>query len=189
VALTPLETASPTTSTLNFPFGDIRANGVTVPLSDTGTLAAVYVAVGGTTDVVFDVTGYYVDGTTGLRFYPLNPARIMDTRSSALTQLFGAFTSSQPRTLVTGGHFGVPADGLAVTGNLTVVGQTKAGLVSITKVAEPSPSVSTLNFPIGDIRANGVTVPLNSANDLVVMYKAASGAKTHLVLDLTGYFR
>ena len=101
----------------------------------------------------------------------------------------GPFSSSVPRTLVTGGHFGVPGDALAVTGNLTVVGQTKAGYVSITKDPTASPAVSTLNFPAGDVRANGTTVPLNAANDMAIVYKATAGAKTHLILDLTGYFR
>ena len=108
VSLTPTPVANPTTSTLNFPLGDTRANGVTVPLSPTGTLSAVYKASGGSTDLIFDVTGSYLDGTSGLRFYPLNPGRIMDTRFNTLTQLFGPFTRSTPRTLVTGGHFGVP---------------------------------------------------------------------------------
>jgi len=83
----------------------------------------------------------------------------------------------------------VPPDALAVTGNLTVVGQTKAGYVSITKNPVATPPVSTLNFPLGDVRANGVTVPLNAANDMALVYKATAGAKTHLILDLAGYFR
>jgi len=190
VSLTPAANANPTTSTINFPLGDTRANGVTVPLSPTGKVWAVYKATtAGTTDLIFDVNGYYVDGTSGLRFFPLNPGRIMDTRTSALTQLSGAFSSSVPRTLVTGGHFGVPGDALAVTGNLTVVGQTAGGYVSITKDPTASPAVSTLNFPAGDVRANGATVPLNAANDMALVYKATSGARTHLILDLTGYFR
>jgi hypothetical protein len=106
-----------------------------------------------------------------------------------MNQLYGRFTSSIPRTLVTGGHFGVPIEALAVTGNLTVVGQTKAGYVSITKNPTATPSVSTLNFPFGDVRANGVTVPLNAANDMALVYKATTGAKTHLILDVTGYFK
>ena len=188
VSLTPTPQANPTTSTINFPLGDTRANGVTVPLSGTGTLSAVFKASGGSTDLIFDVTGYYLDGTSGLRFYPLNPGRIMDTRFNT-NQLFGQFSSSVPRTLVTGGHFGVPGNALAVTGNLTVVGQTKAGYVSITKDPTANPTVSNLNFPAGDVRANGVTVPLNAASDMAIVYKATSGAKTHLILDLTGYFR
>ncbi len=144
---------------------------------------------GGSTDLIFDVTGYYVDDLTGLRFYPLNPGRIMDTRFDDLTQLFGPFLSSTPRLLETAGHFGVPESALAVTGNLTVVGQTKAGYVSITKNPTANPTVSTLNFPLGDVRANGVTVQLNDAGKLAITYKATSGARTHLILDLTGYFR
>jgi hypothetical protein len=190
VALTPEPVANPATSTLNVPLGDVRANGVTTPLSATGTLSAVFKsATGTTTDIILDVTGYYLDGTSGLRFYPLNPARIMDTRSNALTQLFGPFTSSVPRTLVTGGHFGVPDDAQAVTGNLTVTGQQKAGYVAITQDPTPTPLVSTLNFPVGDNRANGATVPLNADHDLAMTYKSAIGAKTHLIFDVTGYFR
>jgi hypothetical protein len=189
VSVTPTEDPDPDTSTINFPLGDIRANGLTVPLSATGSLSAVYKANGGSTDLILDVTGYYLDDLAGLKFYPLNPGRIMDTRFNTLTQLFGPFSSSVPRTLVTGGHFGVPANALAVTGNLTVVGQTKAGYVSITKNPVATPPVSTINFPFGDVRANGVTVPLNAANDMALVYKASSGAKTHLILDLTGYFK
>jgi hypothetical protein len=190
VTLAPESDATPETSTINFPLGDTRANGVTVPLSEVGTLSAVFKASGGSTDLIFDVTGYYVDDLSGLQFFPLNPGRIMDTRFNTLTQLFGQFTSSAPRTLVTGGHFGVPGDALAVTGNLTVIGQTKAGYVSITKNPTASPPVSVLNFPLGDVRANGVTVPFNATNDLAIVYKgSASGARTHLILDLTGYFR
>jgi hypothetical protein len=189
VSLTPTPEPNPLTSTINFPVGDARANGLTVRLSGTGSLSAVFKASGGSTDLIFDVTGYYVDGLTGLRFYPLNPGRIMDSRFNTLTQLFGPFTSSTPRTLVTGGHFGVPGDALAVTGNLTVVGQTKAGYVSITKTPDATPLVSTINFPLGDVRANGITVPLNTVNDMALVYKANPGAKTHLILDLTGYFK
>ena len=190
VSLTPDPVANPDTSTLNFPVGDTRANGLTLPLSAAGRASAVYKATtAGTTDLIFDVTGYYVAGTSGLRFFPLSPGRIMDSRMTALTQLTGAFSSSVPRTLVTGGHFGVPGDALAVSGNLTVVGQTKAGYVSITKDPTANPAVSTLNFPAGDVRANGTTVPLNAANDMAIVYKATAGAKTHLILDVTGYFR
>jgi hypothetical protein len=32
-------------------------------------------------------------------------------------------------------------------------------------------------------------VPLNATTDLSFVYKAGIGAKTHLILDLTGYFK
>ncbi len=38
---------TPQTSTLNFPLGDVRANGVTVKLAANGSLSAVYAATAG----------------------------------------------------------------------------------------------------------------------------------------------
>ena len=52
---------NPTSSTLNFPFGDDRANGVTLALGAGGTLSVTYAAptLGRTAQVIFDVTGYF----------------------------------------------------------------------------------------------------------------------------------
>ena len=112
-----------------------------MPLSSTGKVALVYRGTGGggSTHLVLDVTGYYRDGASGLRFYPLAPGRIMDTRETSLTLLTGKFVSSSARTLDVGGHFGAAATAKAITGNLTVVGQTKGGYVSITQTRTNSP--------------------------------------------------
>jgi hypothetical protein len=61
VALTEQPTASPgSTSTVNFPAADTRANGITAPLSPTGTVALIHVGTSGaTTDLILDVTGYF----------------------------------------------------------------------------------------------------------------------------------
>ena len=100
VSVTPTPTANPTTSTINFPSGDTRANGLTIPLSGR---AAVWPRCtrrsSGSTHLILDVTGYYVDGASGLRFYPLQPGRILDTRATTLTLLTGKFTSSSAKTL------------------------------------------------------------------------------------------
>ena len=189
VSVTPTPDATPSTSTINFPSGDTRANGLTVRLSGSGSVSAVFKRSSGSTHLLLDVTGYYVEGDGGLRFYSLEPGRLMDTRASSLTQLSGRFVSSNPRTLQTGGHVGVPADALAITGNLTVVGQSDDGYVSVTKTQTANPTVSTINFPEGDVRANGITVPLNGDNDMAIVFKAGGGTTTHLVMDITGYFQ
>jgi hypothetical protein len=181
---------TPGSSTLNFPVGDVRANGLTADLNADGELSITYIAAAGaTTNAALDITGYYVEDNTGLLFYPLNPGRVLDSRSGAkLSGITGSFKSSIPKTLPVGGHWGVPTGAEAVTGNLTVANQTAAGFVSITPTADANPTTSTLNFPLGDIRANGVTVPLDS-NSLALVYKATTGKTTHLLLDVTGYFR
>jgi hypothetical protein len=189
VSITPTEDATPTSSTLNFPVGDTRANGLTAAL-DGGSLWLVYKAgAGATTDLILDITGYYLPAGDGLMFYPLNPGRIMDSRTSVLSGITGRFNDEAPKTLDTDGHWGVPEGAQAVTGNLTVTGQTGGGYVSIT----PDPPVfplttSTINFPNGDTRANGVTVGLSADGDMRLTYNGSPGRSTHLILDVTGYF-
>ena len=182
--------ATPATSTINFPAGDVRANGVTVKLSNTGTLSAVYKAPSGkTTHLVLDVTGYYLNNPDGARFVAITPGRRMDTRQPAPQEgLTGPFSAGNARTLVIEPYQGVPLNATAITGNLTVVGQSRAGYVSMTPLADDTPDTSTLNFPLGDIRANGVTGQLSGAGSVGLVYKA-SGGLTHLILDITGYFR
>ncbi len=190
VSLGPVETDSPTTSTLNFPKGDIRANGVTVPLGPGGILAATFMGTYGssTTHLVFDVTGYFLaEPSAGSAYVPINPERALDSRSG--TGLAGVFGSGDARSFVVAGEGGVPANAIAVTGNLTVVGQTSPGYVSLGPVETDSPTTSTLNFPKGDIRANGVTVPLGPGGILAATFMGTYGSSTtHLVFDVTGYF-
>jgi hypothetical protein len=60
VFLGPNPIANPPTSTINFVKGEILANGLTVALGSAGTLSATYMSTAGaTTDLVFDVTGYF----------------------------------------------------------------------------------------------------------------------------------
>lgn len=186
VALGPVATNTPTTSTINFPVGDVRANGVTVKLSPTGTLSAVYMPPGGTTHLVLDVTGYFTDDATGARFVSLEPVRVLDSRIG--NGLSGPFVSDTPRTWTIGGRGGVATDAVAVVGNVTVVGQTTPGFVSVTPIATSTPLTSTINFPVGDIRANGISVRLGTAGSLSAVYKTNSPGTTHLVFDVFGYY-
>jgi hypothetical protein len=191
LALTRTPTGAPSSSTLNFPLGDDRANGFTAPLNS-GQLSIVYIAAtGGQTDVILDVTGYYGPGLSGgLHFYPINPGRIMDTRTGvANSGLTGRFSAAVPRQLPTSGHWGVPDDAQAVSGNLTVTAQTGAGYIALTTVSTANPGTSSLNFPLADDRANGVTVALSGTGSLWLVYKASAGKTTQLILDLSGYFR
>jgi subtilisin len=178
---------TPTTSTLNLPLGDTRANGTIVSLTAEGTVTIAWVgASGSTAHVIFDVTGYFVSGASGATFIPLEPARVLDTRTGA--GLSGAFTTGTVRTFTVAGRGGVPAGALAVTANLTVTGQTSSGYVSVGPTMTSSPSISTINFPVGDNRANGLTVPLSGTGQLSAVFRGASGSTTHLILDVTGYF-
>jgi hypothetical protein len=194
LTVTPTATTSPSTSTLNFPVGDNRANNVTIPLGPGGSLAIVYdgAPAGATTHVIFDVTGYFVAGASGAQFVPLLPNRLLDSRVG--NGLSGKFQTGIARTFGvvnrSAGDAGrnVPANAVAATGNLTVTGQTRAGWLTITPVADNQPPTSTLNFPVGDSRANGVTVALGGGSLSVVYNGGTSGDTTDAIFDVTGYF-
>jgi hypothetical protein len=184
----PAATNDPTSSTLNFPLGDDRANGVTVALGAGGNLSVTFVAPapGQITHAVFDVTGYFVPGSGGAKYVPLTTSRILDSRSG--TGLSGAFSSHAARTFGVTGHGGVPTGSTAVTGNLTVTGQTSSGYLFIGPAATNDPTSSTLNFPLGDDRANGVTVALGGGNLSATFVTPTAGPTTQVIFDVTGYF-
>ena len=116
----------------------------------------------------------------------LNPARLLDTRIG--NGLSGRFNAGIARTFQVTGRGGVPANAIGVTGNVTVTGQTAAGFVFLGPVATNSPTSSTINFPLGDTRANGVTVALGGGGTLSATYVAGAGNTTQLIFDVTGYF-
>ncbi len=186
VTLGPTATDSPASSTINFPAGDIRANNVIVPVDSNGGLSAVYMAAdNATVDIVLDISGYFT-ATGGMLYHPIAPVRMMDTRTSTPSG-FSKFTAPAKQTLtITGGS--VPAGAAAISGNLTVTGQEYLGFAAIGPTIDASTNFSNLNFPTGDNRANGVTVPLSPSGTLDVVYVAPSGRRAHLILDVTGYY-
>lgn len=200
VSVTPRSITAPSTSTINFPLGDVRANNLTATLGAGGKLWAVYRAsTSKTTDLILDVTGYYVDDPNQAGYSPIAPVRMLDSRSGVAIGVSGKFHGNTPRRLAlgdvsVGGSIRVPNTAIAITGNLTIVNQTKSGFVAITTTSQPTPSTSTLNFPVKDIRANGVTVPLDDDpihRGVWIVYRPSGSLASDtadLILDVTGYF-
>jgi hypothetical protein len=101
----------------------------------------------------------------------------------------GAFKVDMPGSVTVVAKGGIGADASALTGNLTVTGQTRKGYTALTPTPVAAPATSTLNFPTGEARANGVTSRVDPETGKVsLVYKAGSGATTHLLLDVTGYY-
>ena len=113
---------------------------MTTPVASNGKLSVVYKAAAGKkAHIIFDVTGYFLPGTEDAAYNTLAPTRVLDSRAAYGIGLTNRFHTGVPRQLVIAGNHGVPADAVAVTANLTVVGQTKGGFVSITPTSVPSP--------------------------------------------------
>jgi len=176
----------PGTSTLNFPLSDIRANNLVVQLAG-GRLQVEYVAkAGGTVQFIFDITGYFVPGLSGATFVPIPPTRLVDSRSGLGYR--GPLATGSATSVAVSGQASVDPVAVAVVGNLTVTGQTSGGWLA----AGPgkATSTSTLNFPVGENRANGFVSVFGSGGSLTVTYGGgAKGATTQFIVDVLGYFR
>jgi hypothetical protein len=183
----------PLTSTINFPLGDTRANGITVPLHAGGTLDAMYWSNSAdTVNLLFDVTGYFRVDALGANYFTVTPVRVLDSRPGAGHIGAALFHGRVKQTFaVATVASGVPTDAIAVTGNVTVVGQTRGGFVTLAPSLTDGvmPLTSTINFPLADTRANGVTVPLAAGGTLDAMYWSNSADTVNLLFDVTGYFR
>jgi hypothetical protein len=180
----------PTTSTLNFPRGDSRSTGVTIPLKSDGTLSVTYDGKAGHAQAAFDVTGYFLKGTVGATYSTLSPTRILDTRLTNLskTALTGKFLNGKVRTFAVAGSAGVPADAVAVTGTLTMTLQSSAGRVVLEPDADDNPATGTIYGPAGDNRATSVTIKLAPNGTLSAVWLGATNSSVHVLFDVTGYF-
>jgi hypothetical protein len=182
--------ASPTTSTINFATGQITGNGLTVALSGTGTLSATYMSsAGNTTDLVFDVTGYFLPDMTGATYHAMTPpSRLLDTRvgKGLSSKLLANTPATFPVAGVSGS--GIPSNATAVTANVTVVNPTFSWAVYLGPVATATPTTSTINFNAGEIKGNSLTVQLGAGGTLSATFMSSAGNTTDLVLDVTGYY-
>jgi hypothetical protein len=182
-----------------FTAGDSGVHVFSVTLRTVGT-RSVTVTDTVTASITGSQTAIVVTGTpqatSGATWVPLTPNRLVDSRPGAeQTGLTARVSNNVPVSfIVTDRSPGdvtrnVPANAVAVTGNLTVVGQSHAGYLALTP-DKPigSPTTSTLNFPYGDTRANAVTVPLGTGGVLWVTYVAGVAATTDVVFDVTGFF-
>jgi hypothetical protein len=184
------------TSAINFPAHDTRANNVVVPLGPGDTIKIKYsAAAGATTHILFDVTGTF-GGTGTSGFVPLIQNRVLDTRtfnqplySDAVNSLnpFGRSTDPSKRLLCCSAV--EPFITAAVVGNLTMINPTKAGFMTALGNDTSTPvKTSSINGPAGDVRANGVIVDTSSSWNMSLYFRSATGGKSHAAFDTTGYF-
>ena len=187
VYLGPAPVAAPTSSAINFTKGQIKGNSLTVALGPGGTLSATYMSnPGNKTDLVFDVTGFYTPDSTGSVYVPLAPARVLDTRTG--TGISGKLSANTPAAFAVAGAGGVPSAATGVTGNVTVVNETAGWAVYLGPAPIANPPTSTINFTVGQIAGNGVTVALGSGGTLSATYMSNPGNRTDLVFDVSGYY-
>jgi PKD repeat protein len=121
----------------------------------------------------------------GTSFFTIPACRLLDTRRSAPLR-----SADPPRILQVGGACSVPLGARAVAANLTVVGSTASGYVSVYPGDYSRPLVSSINFRSGAARANFGVFPLSTDGNAQLAAKAilAQAGAVDLIVDLAGYF-
>lgn len=177
----------PIVSNLNFVAGQTVPNLVTVKVGANGRVNLFNST--GASSVVADVVGYYASQapTSGGRFTPLTPARVLDTRDGVgRGGVVGPVGAGQSIDVDVTGLAGVPASGVsAVALNVTVDQPTSAGFITTWPTGVARPNASTHNFTPGVTVANLVLAKVGSGG-MVSMFN--SGGSTHLVADVIGYY-
>lgn len=71
--------------------------------------------------------------------------------------------------------------------NVTVTGSTDSGHLQLSSAGSPPPSTSTINWVMGQTRANNQILALGASESVTALCVIPSGS-LHLILDVVGYF-
>jgi hypothetical protein len=212
ITLWPSGLAQPVVSTLNDGQGEVVANAAIVPAGSPSGGVSVFNEGPATADVILDMNGYFA-APSGLKFYPVSPCRLVDTRGAG-----GGFNGISPfsgPSIAAGALITIPVQSAAEAAanttpapcgtipstaqayslNLTVVPKvvltdTYPGAidyVTIWPAGVTQPIVSTLNDQEALVVANAAIVPAGSGLGGISVYNAGPSA-TDVILDMNGYF-
>ena len=173
----------PNVSLINSQDGRIKASAMIVPAGDSGDIAAFATD---PTELIIDINGYFVSSgiPNGLRFFPVKPCRLFDTRSKN-ARGGGTLKPGEQRDFdVLSSPCGIPASAKAYSVNYTAVPSNQLAWMTAWPAGEAMPSTSTLNAPTGVVTANGSITPAGS-NGLISVYVTN---ETDLIADINGYF-
>ena len=160
----------------------------------TGSFSASFVTAGSQTLTATDVLLPSVTGTSssstvtaplGLRYIPVTPCRVVDTRNA--TGPFGGpiVSAGIPRSFtIPAGSCGIPATAQAYSFSVAVVPSTVLGYLTVWPTGQMQPQVATLNSLDGRIKSNAAIIPAGTGGAVSVY----ATNNTQVILDINGYF-
>jgi hypothetical protein len=168
-------TAGATTSQITFTAG-VAGTPLTLSVTETSALGCTSAAGTATVTVL-------PAGSAGL-FYTVTPCRQLDTRSGSPISPGGTLAVA-----LTGVPCGIPSGATSVSVNAVVTQEAGSGHLTIYPADKTQPLASTINFNVGQTRANNAILPLSSDGTGGVKIYNGSGGTVHVVIDVNGYFQ
>jgi hypothetical protein len=123
-----------------------------------------------------------------LRFFPITPCRVADTRLPAYSPAIGGNTS---RDFTVQGVCGIPVNAKAVALNATIINPGTDGYLTLYPSNVAKPLAASMTFRAGEpALGNGAIVGLAPTTpDLkAFVFQGLNSFSAHLALDATGYF-
>jgi len=127
----------------------------------------------------------WVTPTPALRFVPVTPCRVVDTREAI--GVFGTPQLPAQSTrdfVIPDSPCGIPQTAQAYSLNVTVVPETKLDYITVFPSGQTRPLASLLNSYDGRTKANAAIIPAGTNGAISVF----ATDPTHLVIDINGYF-
>ncbi len=179
----------PNASNLNYMPGLTVANLVKVKLGADGKVTIDNFA--GATDVIFDVAGYYTDGSSIVdsgSYTPLNPARILDTRSGN-----GGFSAAvgpgQTIDVQITGRGLIPTNGVSAAAiNVTAVDAGGVGHLTVWPAGAVRPETSNLNFDATNSTVPNMAILKPGVGGKVSVRNGGSTGTIHVIFDVAGWY-
>jgi hypothetical protein len=124
---------------------------------------------------------------------PFKPKRVIDTRIGGGAKKAAGTMNPVVVAGVGAGTSNIPADAVAVIGNLTAVNYTGSGYLAIMPAGvafNPLADPSSVNFIVGQAAiANGFVVGLGTGANAGKVQVYVSGHASHFIIDVTGYLQ
>jgi hypothetical protein len=120
-------------------------------------------------------------------FFTVTPCRVFDSRLAGLGGPTPFAAGSRNRVAVTG-NCGIPSEASAVSLNVTVTAPSEQGHLRLFRGGAGIPTVSTINYGLGQTRANNAVIQLGTSGALDV-YVGQRAGSVHVVVDVNGYFK
>ena len=132
----------------------------------------------------------FVEGIAVSALESVVPARLLETRSGptaetvdGLFEGIGRVAAGSVVELTVAGRGGAPVDADAVMLNVTAVGPSGPGFVTVFPCGEVRPTASNVNYQAGQVVPNAVLAKVGDGGKVCLFTKA----ETHLLVDVSGY--
>jgi len=160
-----------------------------------GTVSAMQQLYGSTPAGQYDgfvaaITYAQSSSTQGLRFVPITPCRVADTRNPIGPFGGPAIAGGTGRDFVIpNSTCGVPPSAQAYSLNITILPQHIMGYLTLWPAGEPRPLVSLFNSPDGRTKANAAIVSAGASGAVSVFVTDTTNVVIDIVvIDINGYF-